>query len=239
MYASDALKLQGKWVAYIYVSLPDGCVLNDSTRNAYGIIPILSSKLYFNENGKGFFDNPARKKAIEFKWNLSNDTISILCNDTLVQYKIDKEDSDELYLRLLSKETKSFPFSYVVGNMNLRISDFLLDLSIKKELEDSVAKIINTIKEKRRVDEIVIGYKKAKKYHYTYLDDNKKRSVIGLFDDIHNWKNESKFILFILYDENMLFVQRITNFVFCYDQFMPERISFDTCEDFPITCDAK
>lgn len=239
IYASDYLKLQGKWAAYIYVSLPDGCILNDSTRNVYGIIPILGSKLYFNENGKGFFDNPARKKIIEFKWHLSNDTIHILNNDTLVLYKIDQEDSKELYLRLLSKKTKSFPFSYVVGNMNLKPSEFSLDLSIKKELEDSVRETINTIKEKRRVDEIVIGYKKDKKYHYTYLCDNKTHSANGLFDDIQNWKNESKFILFILYDEHMQFMQRITNYVFCYDKFMPEGISFETCEVFQVAHNIK
>ena len=234
-YASDYVDLHGKWGAYVYVSLPDGCILNDSTCRAYGIIPNMTSILYFNEDGKGFYDNPARKNVIEFKWHLSNDTIHILNNDTLVLYKIDQKYSNEFYLRLLSKKTKYFPFSYVISSMNLKPSEFLLDLSIKKELEDSVRETINTIKEKRRVDEIVIGYKKAQKYHYTYLSDNKTRSANGLFDDIQNWKNESKFILFILYDENMQFVQRITNYVFCYDKYMPEGISYDTCEDFPIT----
>ena len=49
IYATDNIDIHGKWAANIYISLPDGCVLNDSTLNAYGIIPCLGSNLYFNE----------------------------------------------------------------------------------------------------------------------------------------------------------------------------------------------
>ena len=204
----------------------------------------MTSTLYFNENGQGFYDNPARKNVIEFKWHLSNDTIHILNNDTLVLYKIDKKDirtgTTELYLRLLSKETKSFPFSYVVMTSYLKTSDFVIDLSIKlKELNADIRETINYIKKKRRVDEVVVGYEKDKKYHYTYLSDNKENSDNSLFDGIQNWKNRSKFILFILYDEKMQSLQKIRNYVFRIDNLSPEGISFDTSEDFPITHDVK
>lgn len=239
IYATDNIDIHGKWAANIYISLPDGCVLNDSTLNAYGIIPCLGSNLYFNENGKGFLDFPAKDVIIEFKWHLSNDTISILYSDTLVQYKIDNNDSRKLYLRLLSKETKAFHFSYVAYSMNLSPSRFVLDNSIKKELEDSVRETINDIKEKRRVDEIIIGYEKDKEYHYTYLYDSKAKSENELFSNIQNWKNGSKYILYILYDEKMHSLQKIRNYVFRDDKFMSERISYETCENFPITRDVK
>ncbi len=237
--ASELVDLYGKWKVYIYVSLPDDCILNDSTCNAYGIIPVMSSEIYFIENSNGILDNPARPAPIEFKWHLSNDTIHILDGDTLILYKIDLKKENKLYLRLLSKGTKSFHFSYVAACQNF--NEFILDKSIKfKELNNGIREIINQIKTKRRVDEVIVGYQKADKtYHYTYLCDNKRECVNGVFDDIDNWKEKRKCILFILYDENMRTLQRITNYWFQDNDFLPSRVAFDTREDFPITRDVK
>ena len=237
--ASEYVDLYGKWKACIYVSLPDSCILNDSTCNAYGIIPVMGSEIYFIENAKGVLDNPARPAPIEFKWHLSNDTIHIFDGDTLVLYKIDQKKSNKLYLRLLSKGTKSFHFSYVVVCQNF--NEFILDNSIKiKELDNGIRETINKIKERRRVDEVIVGYQKTDNtYHYTYLCDNKRDYVSGVFDDIDNWKKKRKYILFILYDENMCTLQRITNYLFQDNEFLPKRVAFDTREDFPINRDVK
>ncbi len=244
VYASDDVELYGKWTSCTYVSLPDNSILNDSTRRAYGIIPIACSHFYFYENDTGVFLNPAREETVEFKWHLANDTIHILHNDTLIIYKIDKKnirtDTKELYLRLLSKETKVFPFSYVIVTDYFKPSKFVMDPLIRiKELDDDIRETINDIKEKRRIDEVIIGYEKDEKYYYTYLFDYNEISTNGIFDDIQNWKNGVKFVLSVIYDDNMNSLQRISRLTFEDDKYLPERVSLDSEEDFPITRNAK
>lgn len=231
--AQNECFLFGKWIANINVSLPNGCVLNDSTASKYGISSVVSRKFYFYENGNGLLDHPAKKYPIEFRWNIVNDTINILDGDTLVQYKIKEINANKtkLYLRLLSKGTKSFHFSHIIYSYNIKTSDYLLDKSIKIELNDSIQEKVNRLKQERRVDEVVVGYKKDDIYHYTYLGKENK-STINIFDDYSNWEYNSKFILFVLYGYETNSFQQLTLKTFYYDKFLPQKICFGTIEDF-------
>ncbi|MDO4958486.1 MAG: hypothetical protein Q4E68_04450 [Prevotellaceae bacterium] len=226
--------LYGKWTSNRKISLPDGCILNDTTASRWGISSVVSSKIYFYENGKGLLDDPAREHPIDFKWTLSNDTINLLDGDTLIQYKIDKnKGNNELYLRILSKGTKPFHWSLVIYSDNIETSDYLYDNSIGKiEMEKAIRDKIDSIKSERRIDEVVVGYIKDKVYHYTYACADENKTGSGIFCDRANWKNHCKFILFVQYDNDTHNYIKFIRLCFENDKYLPDRICFGGREVF-------
>lgn len=242
--AQKYVNFEGRWNRYIYVNLPDNCILNDSTCRKYGIAPLVSSKLYFYSNGKGYLDHPTQKYSTEFIWNLTNDTLNIKDLESIVQYKIDKlniqNEVTTIYLRLLSPGTFSFGKSFVASLGQTKYSDFLYDPTIKNvEITDSIKNQVLKIKKEYRIDETIIGYKDEieKKYHYIYMNHNLNdtRTVYDLFYDIDSWKNGSKYVLIIQYDNNhMQNLIKLSRLTFSDDKFLQERIYYNGRNDFQI-----
>ena len=239
--ASNPINLQGKWNSNISVFLPQGLELNDSTAFCFGASAHVGKSFYFCDIDKGHLVLPSGK-VVDFKWELSNDTLNIMVKDTLVQYKIDDvkytEDQEQMYCRILSEGCKYFISSFIANRTLNKACDFqfesqLGDFVIDSFVENSIIKI----KDEMRIDNVIFGYRdKEKKYHYTYSQKtNHLDSYKDVFSIISNKEEELIVVLLVLYEnEKMQSVQKMLRLVLFYDEYLSDHIDLIVSEEYPI-----
>ena len=239
--AFNAENMLGKWGVTTFAFIPEGGDFNSG--NISYINANVGWDFYFNENGKGNVVIPARGpkyKNIEFKWSLSNDTLNIVHIDTLAQFRIDKTRIKngifDLYLRLLKPGGQYFNKSYIASSLMVKATDFLYDPNFKSmELDSTILKNIEKIKERKEITKIVIGYQgKDNKIYYSDNNVQNARSNFSIFDEIINGERKYAFVLFVMYDIEKKSFVKLSRMSFYYDEYLPEKVECSSCKDFPL-----
>lgn len=242
IFAYDTNALLGKWGVTTFAFIPEGYTFVNAPNIDY-IEANVGWDFYFNENGNGNVVIPARGpkyKNIEFKWSLSNDTLSIVHVDTLAQFRIDKTRIKngifDLYLRLLKPGGQYFNKSYIASSLMVKATDFLYDPDFKSmELDSTILKNIEKIKERKEITKIVIGYQgKDNKIYYSDNNVQNARSNFSIFDEIINGERKYAFVLFVMYDIEKKSFVKLSRMSFYYDEYLPEKVECTSCKDFPL-----
>ena len=235
LFASEPIDLHGCWSVNHYIAY--NCVTEeDSIPHIADMYAHGYQHFFFDENGKGFRVYPSND-VDEFKWSVSNDTLNILDGDTLGPYRIENVKTRGLhrsiFLRLLSEGTRNFhesffPFSIMEKSADYVFSPDIPRIGISEKVQNAIGKIRGSLNPDYCV--LLVGYEgKDCKFHFTYPETS---SLDKDFRDDFLTEEGYKCALFVLYDEKMKSVRKISLRVFDYTPYLSEHVYISVAEDY-------